>query len=414
MTPSPPPLLPLTLAHQPIGSIEELAAHLQTALTIELSTIPPYLCALYSITDPASEASRLIRGVVIEEMLHMMQVANLMNAIGVVPSLDREHVPTYPSYLLGHAAGGPFVQLQPLSPVLARTVFMRIEQPEPSPDAPAEGEPYDTIGQFYKAIELGFDACVKKYGAKRVFGRDTGFQRDDTYFGAGGGRLLLVHDLDGAKAAIEEIVQQGEGAQIQAPPVPYEEPYGGYDHYGDRPDGTYGPIIGTPWELSHYRRFQRIADGEVGLPPVYPMQANPSGAGLDGDTRRLSDLFDNCYTLVLTAIGEAVGKPAQPNPFFQTAFPVMQAALPALATLLMRTPLNPAADPGLGPNAGPAFAYRPRPIEEIVAEAADLLARPPGGLGGDYRQAWRRNLGAAHRALAGAATGGLTLNAAHG
>ncbi|MET8159680.1 ferritin-like protein [Sphaerisporangium sp. NPDC005289] len=414
MTPPAARLFPLTMTHRPLDSVESLAAHLQTALTIELSTIPPYLCALYSITDPSSEASRLIRGVVVEEMLHMMQVANLMNAIGTPPSLAEEHVPVYPAYLLGHAEGGPFIQLQPLSPLLARTVFMQIELPESSPQAPAEDEPYHTIGQFYKAIELGFESCVARYGEKEVFGRDTGFQRDDTYFGPGGGELHIVHDLDGAKAAITEIVQQGEGAEVQRPPAPYEEPYGGYDHYGDRLDGTYGPILGTPWELSHYGRFERIARGEVSLPPIYPMQANPSAAGLDGDFRRLSYLFDNCYTLVLTALGEAVGKTARPGPFFQTAFPVMQAALPALATLLMGTPLNPAADPGLGPNAGPAFVYRPRPVEEIVAEAADLLARPPSAFGGDYRQTWRHNLGLAHRALAGAAADDLTLNSAHG
>ena len=63
---------PVPLIHRPIQSLQELGDHLQLALGIELSTIPPYLCALYSISDPASEASRLIRGVVIEEMLHMM------------------------------------------------------------------------------------------------------------------------------------------------------------------------------------------------------------------------------------------------------------------------------------------------------------------------------------------------------
>lgn len=394
---------PLPLIHKPIDTIAALGDHLQTALRVELSTIPPYLCALYSVSDLASEACRLIRSVVIEEMLHMMQVANLMNAIGRIPSLQPDYVPSYPSYLLGHAAGGPFIQLQPLSPALARTVFMRIEEPEPSPDAPAEGELYDTIGQFYKAIEEGFVACVARFGEKEVFGHDTGFQRDDTYVGTGGGQLHIVHDLATAKAAIMEIVQQGEGALIQQPPAPYEEPYGGYNHYGDRLDGTYGPIIGVPWELSHYRRFQRIADGEVALPPIHPMQPNPSDAALDGDFRRLSHLFDNCYTLVLTALGEAFGKTTAPRPFFQTAFPVMQAALPALATLLMRTPLNPAADPALGPNAGPAFVYRFREAAEIVAEAADLLARPPAALGGDYRLLWRHNLGIAHRTLAAAA-----------
>lgn len=394
---------PAPLIYHPITTIPELADTLQVALRIELATIPPYLCALYSISDPASEPSRLVRGVVVEEMLHMMQVANLKNAIGTPPTLDEKDVPRFPGYLPLHAPGGPFVQLQPLSPTLARTVFMRIELPESSPEAPPENEAYKTIGQFYKAIELGFETCVATYGEKEVFGNDTGFQRDDVYFGPGGGELHIVRDLASAKAAILEIVQQGEGAMVPQPPVPYDEPYGGYDHYGDRLDGTYGPILGTPWEMSHYRRFQRIADGEVSLPMIYPMQANPVGTDLDGDFSRLSDLSDNCYTLVLASLGDAIGRTAEPAPFFQTAFPVMQTALPALATLLMQTPLNPAADPMLGPNAGPTFAYRPRPLEEMLKEAADLLAHPPAALGGDYRGLWRQSLDATRRALATAA-----------
>ena len=34
-----------------IRSITSLRAHLQTAIELEHSTIPPYLCALYSIKD---------------------------------------------------------------------------------------------------------------------------------------------------------------------------------------------------------------------------------------------------------------------------------------------------------------------------------------------------------------------------
>ncbi len=69
------------------------------ALSIELSTIPPYLSALYSVRDRTSAAARLIRDVVIGEMLHMVLVSNLMNAIGAHPSLAPEFVPLYPGYM---------------------------------------------------------------------------------------------------------------------------------------------------------------------------------------------------------------------------------------------------------------------------------------------------------------------------
>jgi hypothetical protein len=44
--------------------------------------------------------------------------------------------------------------LQALRTELARYVFMEIEQPESSPKVPPEGDDFQTIGQFYKAIEL--------------------------------------------------------------------------------------------------------------------------------------------------------------------------------------------------------------------------------------------------------------------
>jgi len=391
---------PTPLIYHPITDVRDLNEHLQWAFGVELSTIPPYLCALYSISDPASDAYRLVRSVALEEMLHMMQVANLMNATGNPPSLAPGEIPAYPGFLKHHAAGGPFIQLEALSQALARTVFMQIELPEVSPHAPPEGDEFKTIGQFYKAIELGFEHCVERYGENSVFGHDTGFQRDDTYFGIGGGHLWRVHDLKSAKLAITEITQQGEGAFVPPPPMPGEELFGGYEHYGDRLDGTYGPILDTPWDLSHYRKFQQIAEGEVTLPVIFPMQPNPSDVSLDGVVRRLSHLFDACYTLILTSLGLAFSS-TDSSGFFEVAFPVMQVALPTLATLLMQTPILASADPALGPTAGPAFVYRSVPLAAMVTQAAFLRDNPPA-LGTNYRQLWISHLEMTHRVLSAA------------
>lgn len=397
---------PAPKRHRRIASLEDLARHLQWAMSIELSTIPPYLCALYSVADQASAASGLLRSVVIEEMLHMAQVANLMNAIGARPSLAPEFVPRYPSFIPHHAAGGPFVQLQAMSRGLARAVFMPIEQPEASPHAPPEGDWFTTLGQFYKAIEIGFEDLVRTLGASGVFGRDTGFQRSDTYFGLGGGRLLVVTDPKSAKLAITEITQQGEGAPYPLAPAPGEERFGGYEHYGIRRDGTYGPILGVPWELSHYRKFQQLAGGDVPIPTTHPMQANPSAERLDGDIRALSELFDGSYTVALQALEQAFTSDATDVNFFGIAFSIMQAVLPAVASLLMQTALDPAGDPVLGPNAGPAFGYRTQPLSELVTEAANLLARPPAR-GTRYQLLWEQKVGIAYAGLrrAQAATG---------
>lgn len=394
-------LVPQTKRHRPIRSREDLSTHLLWALSVELSTVPPYLCALYSITDNTTSAYRLVRSVAVEEMLHMMLVANLLNSIGTAPAITPDLVPKYPGFMPHHAAGGPFIQLQALSPALARTVFMAIEQPEPSPRAPAEGDEYETIGQFYKAIELGFEHCVERYGEEGLFGEDTGYQRADTYFGSGGGRLFEVHDLRAAKRAITEITQQGEGATHPRPPLPGEEPFGGYDHYGMRSDGTYGPILGIPWELSHFRKFEALADGDDAVPATYPMAPNPSTEQLDGSLRRLSALFDGSYTLVLTALTTTFSSDAAPESFFRVAFALMRDVLPTLATLLLQTPLEPAADPTLGPTAGPAFEWREVELAALVDEAVALEPHPPVP-GVTYGQLWQQSLGSVVEALRGA------------
>jgi rubrerythrin len=377
---------PDTKVYRPIETPDALKEHLQWAMSVELGTIPPYLCALYSIVDLSSDAAGLVRSVAIEEMLHMGLVSNLMNALGGEPSLKPHFVPRYPGFIPHHAAGGPFIQLAPLSASVVRSVFMAIEQPEPSPESPAEADEFQTIGQFYKAIEEGLRFCADRY--PDLFDYDTGFQRDDTYFGGGGGKLFKVHDLESALLALEEISEQGEGTTHPQPRIPGEERFGDLDHWGQRLDGTFGPIIGTPWEMSHYRKFQQIANQEVPFPDVHPMQPNPSPDALHGVTRGLSDLFDGCYTLMLMALQRAMTSSETESQFFGLAFPLMRSVLPLIGALLMRTPLRSEADPSVGPTAGPAFLYRDEPTSDLVKSVRELLANPPD-LGTDYRNTWR-------------------------
>ena len=62
----------------PIDTVEDLRDHLQLAIKVELTTIPPYLYALYSIDDPATTSAKYIRSVVTEEMLHAVLMANIL------------------------------------------------------------------------------------------------------------------------------------------------------------------------------------------------------------------------------------------------------------------------------------------------------------------------------------------------
>jgi hypothetical protein len=358
---------PLGDVHRPIDTVEALREHLQWAFLVEFSTIPPYLTALYSIQDKTADVYSLIRSVALEEMLHLNLASNLLNGTGATPKLVG-HVPEYPTYLTHHAAGGPYIQLMPASVKLMTQTFMAIELPAPF-QAPAEGDRYQTIGQFYKAIDEGFERCVARFGAGAVF-RDTGFQRVDYDFANSGGRAIYVHDLASARLAIREIVQQGEGAETQREPYHPDEPWGGYEHYGMRPDGTYGPILGTPLELSHYFKFKAVADGVIPLPAVYPMAPNPEVNRFENPiARQVAEIFNGCYGVLVRAVELAFSSNEATDPYLyrrsaNDAYPPATAGHRAHAA-----PCAHARRPDPGPHRGPALPLRGHP------------ARPGGGQG---------------------------------
>ena len=72
-----------------ITTLNDLRAHLQWAIELEHATIPPYLCALYSIKPGKNtDAAAAITSVFVEEMLHLTLAANVLNAIGGAPVID--------------------------------------------------------------------------------------------------------------------------------------------------------------------------------------------------------------------------------------------------------------------------------------------------------------------------------------
>src|SRR4051794_31363749 len=84
-----------------ITRLQSLQEHLQWAIELEHFTLPPYLCALYSLNaDRNPEATELVASVLVEEMLHMTLAANLLNAVGGHPRLDTpQMLPAYPCSL---------------------------------------------------------------------------------------------------------------------------------------------------------------------------------------------------------------------------------------------------------------------------------------------------------------------------
>jgi CDGSH-type Zn-finger protein len=241
-----------------IDTIESLRKHLQWAIEIEHATLPPYLCALYSIKAGHNrEAVEVIHSVFMEEMLHMTLAANLLNAVGGSPRLDHPGIlPSFPT-VLPHSNKAFEVPLAKFSPA-ALEVFLRIERPDEHVGLP-EDDDFETIGQFYEAIEEALGRLCRELGEDAVFSGDPARQITDELYYGGSGRIIAVGSLESALAALAEIVEQGEGLQ-------HKEIWD-----GDR--DMFHPERG---EVAHYFRFNELALGRRYRPGDTP-QTGPTG-----------------------------------------------------------------------------------------------------------------------------------------
>jgi hypothetical protein len=336
----------------PIADIEELRRHLQWAVEVEHSTIPPYEYAMWSVVDPDSAAATSIKYVVREEMLHTALAANLLTAVGGSPRFVGDVVPRYPEPMRHHDPKRPLVlHLAPASVELVRDVFLQIEQPE-EPGARPEADHYETLAQFYEAIV----AALVDLGHE-VFTGDPRTQVTKGYAGHGGGALFAVTDLDSALLAIEEIVEQGEGTHTSAlAPV-------GFDHMTRLAHLKLEPFgfQGAP-EPAHYWRFLDIVEGRTPLGDVHPMRVDPSSRDLpEGELRDLSRLFDACYSLQLDVM-DWVWRVGDESPLIDSAMvPLMNHAQKPVARALVREPWP----DGSGEVAGPPFAWDPMPLDDM-------------------------------------------------
>ena len=326
-----------------IQDLPSLRRHLQTAIEIEWSTIPPYLCALWSLGDTRNRAAAAcIRDVVMEEMLHLTLVCNVLNALGGEPSLGAPGtVPRYPA-ALPHSDRSFEISLLPFCPEALET-FRRIERPALI-GAPPQDEGYETIAQFYEAVgeaveRIGADPGVWTGGAERQV------LPASEYYG-GGGDAIAVAGRDDALRALELIVDEGEGFQ------------------GGVFDGDH-EILGESEELAHYFRFDELArgrryargdtpsSGPTGGPilldygAVAPMRPDPrpEDHAAGSELRALSDECDATYARLLARLQAAfTGAPAALREAVQDMW-----ALEYQARGLMEVPV------GGGQVAGPAF-----------------------------------------------------------
>ncbi len=378
---------------------------LQTAILIEHSTIPPYLTALYSIKDGTNAlASQIIRSVAVEEMLHLIMVCNVLNAISIQPSVNKpQNYPTYPMKLPMNVDF--YVGLETFSTNSVAT-FIAIESPsKPLVKAPKYDyetelsvsftqraaiqennfwtlenmkgfimENVHTIGEYYDVlffyiVVFQIIAYYKKHGklpqnfeelnTGGIFTGDPSKQiRPEQYYGSGG-KLHFVEALDGVIAVFQEIKGQGEGADdsiFDVDPSQFEE-------------GV---------ELAHYFRFKEVFHehfyvggdyrpftDEDGMMPVttpptgkplpvdwsaaYPMKANPKLSDYTNN-RELYEQgleFNKTYRRLLDAIQSAVeGNQRELEKSIMYMY-----ALKEQAVGLLKQPLD------SQNNAGPTFEY---------------------------------------------------------
>jgi len=331
-----------------IATLESLREHLQWAIELEHCTLPPYLCALYSL-DPGRnpEAAEVVCSVLVEEMLHMTLAANLLNAVGGNPRFDTpQMLPGYPRPL-PHGDRSLQIPLLPFGPE-ALDVFLKIEQPA-VPCAPAESDGYETIGQFYDAIRIGLRGLCATLGETRVFCGDPARQIAEAPFPEG--RVIAIVDLASALAALDEIVEQGEGAA-----------------HGEVWDGDRDVYHPECDQVGHYYRFQELKIGRryrrgdtpqsgptgdaisIDWNGVRPMRRNPrtSDHAPGGPIRKVQDQFNSSYCSLLRSLEETFnGKPQN----LETSISAMY-RLRSLAQALMEIPVEDGTV-----TAGPTFEY---------------------------------------------------------
>ena len=164
-----------------------------------------------------------------QEMLHLALVQNLLTAVGASSSFGRPNFPLPP-----HAyPAGIRMELLPFTEQSLRH-FIYLERPEgldmadqdalaavekaePLPAAHEDEigprlQDFATIGELYRAIELGLDRLAERLGEARLF---LGPPEAQAIVAALPVRRASrpVTDLATAHAAIDTIVEQGEGAR---------------------------------------------------------------------------------------------------------------------------------------------------------------------------------------------------------
>jgi Ferritin-like len=293
-----------------VGNREHLWWLLTEAAQLEHMIMCGYLFAQFSLKAGTAEGltstqaaavdrwRKVLAGIAVEEMLHMALVANLMAAIGAAPTFGRPNFPQRSGYF--PSAIQP--ALLPFGEQALRH-FLYLERPEGMeltdaagfvPAAPPRealtpvemmphGQEFATVGHLYRGIRDGLRTLVAKLGEPAVFVGSPRAQATPEL--VHWPQLIAVTDLDSAIAAVDEIIEQGEGAR------------------GDWRNAHYGRFL-TIWQ-----EFRELRQQDPEFEPARPALAaylrqpfdvtEPQPVITDPGARRVTELAVVAYELTL-------------------------------------------------------------------------------------------------------------------
>jgi hypothetical protein len=351
----------MTIEHR-----DALIYMLTEASELEHSIMCQYLFASFSLKSSTDEGidgrqlrhiekwRKLVVGVAIEEMLHFALVNNLLISIGAAPKVGRPNLPQSGRYY----PPGVTLALVPFGERALRH-FLYLERPEGISIEDAEGfeavreaEPlmsereivprpqhFHSVGELYRAIEEGFENLAAYHGEEWLFCGPVEAQATPESFMMGD--LIAVTDLATAKAALNTIVEQGEGPR------------------GSWRDAHYGRFLEILGEFLTLKREDPSFEPARPVVPVYvraPLDAEHSDLVSDPATARVLDVFNVAYEVLLYTLARFFAHGGETEEQLSTlagvAIDLMARVLGPTGRLVTTMPAGPDHP---GKTAGPSF-----------------------------------------------------------
>ena len=346
---------------------ERLLHLLGEAAELEHNLLCSYLFALFSLKHRLDEDLTPVElealdrwrdqlmGVCVEEMSHLAQVANLTVAIGSRPHFNRPNIPVAAGY---HPAS-VVVELTPFDrDTLDHFAFLERPAGHSMADgasfaaAPAftriphhgglmaSGPNYQTIGEFYDVLKGLLTDYAQQHGEAALFSGPTDLQLRPAELHIDS--LHVIKNLADALAAVDAIVEEGEGASVQAES----------SHFAMfmRMRADYDELLA--------RRADFKACRSVGRNPV--MHAPVSGGRthiVQPDASRVTDAANAAYGLMLRFLSRTLETPWTKTALRKCLLDGSVCAMKVVALLGKAVTTLDAATAG-GPKAGMSFAMQ--------------------------------------------------------